>query len=96
MAHLVEGSPHRDRTEPERENIPSGAAGETTLQAEVLMSSARTAAPRERSVSVQGGAEGPHREAAKGHRCSGHPHGRRGPPPDGGSATFWRRLLAST
>lgn len=59
MARLVEGSPHRDQTEPERENIPSGAVGEATLQAEVLMSLARTATPRKRSVSVQGGAEGP-------------------------------------
>ena len=45
-ARLVEGSPRRERTEPKRENVPAGAAGETTLQAEVLMSSARSAAPR--------------------------------------------------
>lgn len=105
MARLVEGSPCREQTEPERQNAPAGAAGETTLQAEALMSSARRAAPQtcpadSEASACREGLRAPQRGGSRGPGAGGAP-GQEGVLLRHGAALtgfchLWRRLLART
>ena len=69
--------PGREQTRLEREKAPAGAAGETALQAEALVTAKRQRAGR---------AAGPPREGAQGAQLRGAPRGRRGPPETRGCA----------